>query len=179
MWIYILRQEHPEVQSSFFGLLLLLFHCRRILRTNPPIPEELSPEVADFITKLLVKNPRERLGGGTEDAEELKRHPFFKVWNENFLELLFILFLNILRYLFSNYLFILKGLNWTDLSKKAVPAPFIPKISGELDVSNFSEEFTKMTPTDSPAIVPPNFDKIFKVSCKFLIIYIFRNTKFV
>lgn len=105
---------------------------RRILRTNPPIPEELSPEVADFITKLLVKNPRERLGGGADDAEELKRHPFFK------------------------------GLNWTDLSKKAVPAPFVPKISGELDVSNFSEEFTKMTPTDSPAIVPPNFDKIFK-----------------
>jgi ribosomal protein S6 kinase alpha-5 len=54
-------------------------------------------------------------------------------------------------------------MNWSELSKKAVPAPFVPKIAGELDVSNFSEEFTKMTPTDSPAIVPPNFDKIFKV----------------
>ncbi|XP_014251762.1 ribosomal protein S6 kinase alpha-5-like isoform X2 [Cimex lectularius] len=105
---------------------------RRILRTYPPIPEDLSPEVADFITKLLVKEPRERLGGGADDAEELKRHPFFK------------------------------GLNWNDLSRKAVPAPFVPKIAGELDVSNFSEEFTKMTPTDSPAIIPPNFDKIFK-----------------
>ncbi|CAB0005928.1 unnamed protein product, partial [Nesidiocoris tenuis] len=51
---------------------------RRILRVNPPIPEDLSPEVSDFISKLLIKNPRERLGGGVEDAEELKRHAFFK-----------------------------------------------------------------------------------------------------
>ncbi|KAL1124522.1 hypothetical protein AAG570_001148, partial [Ranatra chinensis] len=105
---------------------------RRILKTNPPIPEDLSPEVSDFISKLLVKDPRRRLGGGVEDAIELKRHPFFK------------------------------GMNWDDLAKKAVEAPFVPKIAGELDVSNFSEEFTRMTPTDSPAIVPPNYDKIFK-----------------
>lgn len=32
----------------------------------------------------------------------------------------------------------------------------------ELDVSNFSEEFTGMPATDSPAVVPPNYDKIFK-----------------
>lgn len=31
-----------------------------------------------------------------------------------------------------------------------------------MDVSNFSEEFTAMPPTDSPAVVPPNYDKIFK-----------------
>lgn len=31
-----------------------------------------------------------------------------------------------------------------------------------MDTSNFSEEFTKMPPTDSPAVVPPNYDKIFK-----------------
>jgi serine/threonine protein kinase len=47
--------------------------------TNPPIPDDLSAEVADFITKLLVKDPRKRLGGGEEDSEELKRHSFFKV----------------------------------------------------------------------------------------------------
>lgn len=59
--------------------------------------------------------------------------------------------------------FFLQGLDWEKLAKKAIAAPFVPKITGELDVSNFSEEFTKMTPTDSPAIVPPNYDKIFKV----------------
>lgn len=57
---------------------------------------------------------------------------------------------------------LLQGTDWTELARKNVPAPFVPKISNELDVSNFSDEFTKMTPTDSPAIVPPNYDKIFK-----------------
>lgn len=56
-----------------------------------------------------------------------------------------------------------QGTNWDDLARKAIPAPFIPRITNELDVSNFSDEFTRMIPTDSPAIVPPNFDKIFKV----------------
>jgi Protein kinase C terminal domain. len=55
-------------------------------------------------------------------------------------------------------------IDWDDLATKRIPAPFVPKISNELDVSNFSDEFTKMIPADSPAIVPPNFDKIFKVS---------------
>lgn len=55
-----------------------------------------------------------------------------------------------------------QGTDWSELARKNIPAPFVPKISNELDVSNFSEEFTKMTPTDSPAIVPPNYDKIFK-----------------
>ncbi len=53
-------------------------------------------------------------------------------------------------------------MSWMDLATKKIPAPFVPKIRDELDVSNFAEEFTKMTPADSPAIVPPNYDKIFK-----------------
>ncbi|XP_063216041.1 ribosomal protein S6 kinase alpha-5-like isoform X2 [Bacillus rossius redtenbacheri] len=105
---------------------------RRILKTNPPIPDELSPQVADFITRLLVKDPRRRLGGGESDADELKKHPFFSC------------------------------LDWDELASKSIPAPFVPKIANELDVSNFSEEFTRMVPTDSPAIVPPNYDKVFK-----------------
>lgn len=51
---------------------------------NPPMPQGFSPEVADFISRLLVKNPRKRLGGGEEDAEELKRHPFFAVSRESY-----------------------------------------------------------------------------------------------
>ncbi|KAL1457825.1 hypothetical protein WDU94_008017 [Cyamophila willieti] len=107
---------------------------RRILKTEPPIPEDLSPDVADFISQLLVKDPRRRLGGGDLDAEELKRHPFFNV------------------------------IDWEDLASKKIRAPFVPKISNELDVSNFSDDFNKMIPADSPAIVPPNFDKLFKGS---------------
>jgi len=39
----------------------------------------LSPEVKHFISQLLVKDPARRLGGGINDGEELKQHPFFKV----------------------------------------------------------------------------------------------------
>ena len=30
-----------------------------------------------LLSGLLVKNPEKRLGGGREDAEEVKRHPFY------------------------------------------------------------------------------------------------------
>lgn len=50
-------------------------------------------------------------------------------------------------------------------------AAFVPRISDELDVSNFADEFTGMPPTDSPAIVPANVDKIFKVAIEIDIPY--------
>lgn len=105
---------------------------RRIMKSHPPIPNHMSLEVQDFIRRLLIKDPKRRLGGGIEDAYELKRHAFFK------------------------------NLNWDHLARKKTRAPFIPKINGELDVSNFADEFTSMEPTDSPPILPPNDDKIFK-----------------
>lgn len=43
-------------------------------------------------------------------------------------------------------------INWRDLAERRVPAPFKPKISHELDVSNFSEEFTKLEPNISKLI---------------------------
>lgn len=54
-------------------------HNRRILKTQPPLPNDLSPEVRDLISRLLVKDPRQRLGGGPQDAAEIKQHSFFKV----------------------------------------------------------------------------------------------------
>lgn len=47
-------------------------------KLNPDLPEEAK----DLITRLLVKNPKERLGNGTEgsstDFKALKNHPFFR-----------------------------------------------------------------------------------------------------
>lgn len=63
---------------SFFNNAQTSFP-RRILKQDPPIPDNLSPATADFISKLLVKDPRKRLGGGPSDAQELKEHPFFDV----------------------------------------------------------------------------------------------------
>ncbi|KAI1287644.1 Ribosomal protein S6 kinase alpha-5 [Halotydeus destructor] len=102
---------------------------KRILKSHPPIPDYMSPSVQDFIMRLLVKDARKRLGGSSEDASELKRHAFFR------------------------------GINWDDMAAKKIPAPFVPKISGELDTSNFAEEFTSMGITDSPSVVPPNVDE--------------------
>jgi serine/threonine protein kinase len=81
---------------------------------------ELSSDAADFISKLLVKDPRKRLGAGTGDAEELKRHPF------------------------------LKGINWSDLAQKKISPPFVPPKTNELDVSNFKDEFTQSSSADLP-----------------------------
>ncbi|KAJ8678907.1 hypothetical protein QAD02_014694 [Eretmocerus hayati] len=109
---------------------------KRIMRTEPPIPASFSPDLSDFISRLLVKDPRRRLGGGPRDALELKEHSFFAKAPAPF--------------------------SWPALERREVPPPFVPTITHELDTSNFSDEFTKMTAADSPAVVPPNYDKIFR-----------------
>ena len=54
---------------------------KRILKCEAPMPGFLSDDVKDFILKLLVKEPRKRLGGGINDAEEVKGHRFFRTVN--------------------------------------------------------------------------------------------------
>lgn len=103
------------------------------------MPGYLSPMVRDFITRLLVKDPRRRLGGGPSDANELKRHPFFMNAPPPF--------------------------SWEALERKEIEPPFIPRIRDELDTSNFSDEFTQMNVAYSPAVVPEdNHDNIFRVN---------------
>ncbi|XP_059497641.1 ribosomal protein S6 kinase alpha-5-like isoform X2 [Stegostoma tigrinum] len=105
---------------------------RRILQADPPIPSEISPAGRDLIQKLLIKDPKKRLGSGPKGASEIKRHSFFR------------------------------GINWEDLVAKRIPAPFKPVIRSEMDVGNFAEEFTEMDPTYSPASLPHSGDRIFK-----------------
>ncbi|XP_048475590.1 ribosomal protein S6 kinase alpha-5-like [Rhincodon typus] len=52
---------------------------RRILQADPPIPSEISPAGRDLIQKLLIKDPKKRLGSGPKGASEIKRHSFFRV----------------------------------------------------------------------------------------------------
>jgi len=56
-----------------------------------------------------------------------------------------------------------QGLDWEALASRKIPAPFVPRIRDELDVSNFSDDFTNMAVADSPAIVPLDGGKIFRV----------------
>uniref|UniRef100_A0A6I8NRG6 Ribosomal protein S6 kinase n=1 Tax=Ornithorhynchus anatinus TaxID=9258 RepID=A0A6I8NRG6_ORNAN len=105
---------------------------RRILKSEPPYPQEMSALAKDIIQHLLMKDPKKRLGCGPRDADEIKEHLFFQ------------------------------QINWEDLAAKKMPAPFKPVIRDELDVSNFAEEFTEMDPTYSPAALPQSSERIFQ-----------------
>lgn len=73
--------------------------------------DTLSQEGRNFVKGLLNRNPRHRLGA-TDDAEELKQHPFFN------------------------------DVDWTLLGQKRIAPPFKPKLKSETDVSYFDPEFT-------------------------------------
>mmetsp|Transcript_4376 Transcript_4376/g.7400 ORF Transcript_4376/g.7400 Transcript_4376/m.7400 type:complete len:314 (+) Transcript_4376:1292-2233(+) len=45
------------------------------------VPHTMSVEARDLILNLLNRNPKKRLGAGPDDAEELKKHQFFKDLN--------------------------------------------------------------------------------------------------
>lgn len=73
--------------------------------------DTLSLEGRNFVKGLLNRNAKHRLGAN-DDAEELKRHPFFN------------------------------DIDWEALSKKLITPPFKPSLKSETDVSYFDPEFT-------------------------------------
>ncbi|KAI1074021.1 kinase-like domain-containing protein [Whalleya microplaca] len=79
--------------------------------------DTLSQEGRNFVKGLLNRNPKHRLGA-VDDAEELKRHPFFA------------------------------DVDWDVLSKKLITPPFKPKLKSETDVSYFDPEFTNALNTN-------------------------------
>lgn len=78
----------------------------------------LSQEGKNFVKGLLNRNPRHRLGA-TDDAEELKQHPFFA------------------------------DIDWDLLEKKLITPPFKPKLKSVEDVAYFDPEFTNALTNDS------------------------------
>ncbi|XP_008563498.1 PREDICTED: serine/threonine-protein kinase N1-like, partial [Galeopterus variegatus] len=83
-------------------------------------PRFLSSEAIGIMRRLLRRNPERRLGSSERDAEDVKKQPFFRT------------------------------LGWDALLARRLPPPFVPKLSGRTDVSNFDEEFTGEAPTLSP-----------------------------
>lgn len=78
----------------------------------------LSQEGKNFVKGLLNRNPRHRLGA-TDDAEELKQHPFFA------------------------------DIDWDLLEKKLITPPFKPKLKSVEDVAYFDPEFTNALTNDN------------------------------
>ncbi|CAG8525680.1 7877_t:CDS:10 [Ambispora gerdemannii] len=91
-----------------------------ILEDEILYPINMSRDSVSILQRLLTRDPERRLGSGQSDAEEIKRHPFFK------------------------------GVNWDDILGKKVPPPFLPSISSPTDTSNFDEEFTREVPVLTP-----------------------------
>ncbi|GLB38534.1 putative protein kinase c [Lyophyllum shimeji] len=91
-----------------------------ILEDEPLYPITMPRDAVSILQKLLTRDPARRLGSGKEDAEEIKRQPFFK------------------------------DVNWDDVLNKRIPPPYFPTINGSADTSNFDEEFTREQPTLTP-----------------------------
>ncbi|PIL22593.1 hypothetical protein GSI_15282 [Ganoderma sinense ZZ0214-1] len=91
-----------------------------ILEDEPLYPITMPRDAVSILQKLLTRDPTRRLGSGKGDAEEIKRHPFFK------------------------------DVNFDDVLHKRIPPPYFPTINGTADTSNFDEEFTREQPTLTP-----------------------------
>jgi len=91
-----------------------------ILEDEPLYPITMPRDAVSILQKLLTRVPQRRLGSGKEDAEEIKRQPFFK------------------------------DVSWDDVLNKRIPPPYFPTINGSADTSNFDEEFTREQPTLTP-----------------------------
>lgn len=91
-----------------------------ILRGEPSYPIHMPRDSCSLIKQLLVRNPEQRLGCGPEDAFDVMGHAFFK------------------------------GINWDDIYNKRTPAPFIPSLKSDTDISNFDSELTSVSPVLTP-----------------------------
>ena len=84
----------------------------KIYENKVEFPKNINKDAKDFISKLLVVDPKKRLGQGPDGSKQIKDHPFFK------------------------------GVNWDDAQKKKIKPPFIPTLKNEIDLRYFDSEFT-------------------------------------
>jgi len=91
-----------------------------ILEDEPLYPITMPRDAVSILQKLLTRDPARRLGSGPNDAEDIKKHPFFK------------------------------EISWDDVMHKRIPPPYYPQISSAHDTSNFDQEFTREQPTLTP-----------------------------
>ncbi|XP_034326204.2 RAC-alpha serine/threonine-protein kinase isoform X3 [Magallana gigas] len=101
-----------------------------ILLQQVKFPRTLSEDATSLLSGLLVKDPKQRLGGTEDDVKVIVAHPFFK------------------------------SINWQDLVEKKIPPPFTPQVTSETDTRYFDDTFTgesvELTPPPAPAM--PEFE---------------------
>jgi serine/threonine protein kinase len=74
----ILLYEMLRGYTPFYSKNVALLQ-KMIIENKPTFPSYFSAEAIDLIQKLLVNDPKNRLGA--TDHEEIKKHPFFKKIN--------------------------------------------------------------------------------------------------
>lgn len=107
----ILCYELSTGQPPFYHKNLHTMY-RKIRTDDARFPMYIKAPCKDFISKLLIRNPKERLGSGGEDVLELQKHRWFN------------------------------NLNWDDLLKRKIEPPYKPDVKSVMDLTNFSPEFT-------------------------------------
>uniref|UniRef100_G3V2I6 non-specific serine/threonine protein kinase n=3 Tax=Hominidae TaxID=9604 RepID=G3V2I6_HUMAN len=101
----------PEDHEKLFELILM---------EEIRFPRTLGPEAKSLLSGLLKKDPKQRLGGGSEDAKEIMQHRFFA------------------------------GIVWQHVYEKKLSPPFKPQVTSETDTRYFDEEFTAQMITITP-----------------------------
>uniref|UniRef100_A0A667WUP0 non-specific serine/threonine protein kinase n=1 Tax=Myripristis murdjan TaxID=586833 RepID=A0A667WUP0_9TELE len=91
-----------------------------ILMEEIRFPRNLAPEAKSLLAGLLKKDPKQRLGGGPNDAKEVMSHKFFI------------------------------SINWQDVVQKKLTPLFKPQVTSETDTRYFDDEFTAQTITLTP-----------------------------
>ena len=144
---------------TFFSENVNLMY-KKILFAELTFPPSVSDNAQHLLRGLLHRDPSQRLGSGSTDADEIKRHMFFS------------------------------DMTWEKLVKKMIPAPFKPTVvsvpssllfqsclsvfntlnppliffllsqESEHDVQNFDPQFTEEMPVDSPPNHAPLTDSM-------------------
>jgi len=91
----------------------------KIKTQSPKFPSYMTPQCQDLIVRFLNRDPKERLGSGPNDVEDIKKHSWFS------------------------------GLDWQDLLDKKIEPKFKPTVKNEMDTSQFSPEFTREAVKDT------------------------------
>ena len=84
----------------------------KLFKTPIRYPKNITEDEMDLIEKLLTLDPKQRIGNGSNDAKEIKAHPYFK------------------------------DIDWDKYYRKEVKPPFIPKLKNDTDLRYFDKAFT-------------------------------------
>ena len=87
----------------------------RPYKTPLQFPPEMDKTDIDLIRKLLTVDPKKRIGYGSNDANDIKNHPYFK------------------------------DVDWEKYKRKEIKPPFIPQLENDVDLKYFDEEFTEQS----------------------------------